>query len=112
MIYTDEQFKELSEFEDNFFTAINGNYSRYIPKTKMERILAIYCEALNIHRTIDFTCPQCVVGLLQKVGKMYYADKDERANGRAKNHITVTQKSATDVSASGKSKGQRSKTKK
>ena len=80
MIYTDEQFKELSEFEGNFFTALKGNYSRYIPKTKLERILAIYCEALNIRRTIDFTCPVCVVELLQKVGKMYYADKDERLN--------------------------------
>lgn len=80
MIYTDEQFKELSEFEDNFFTAVNARYSRYIPKAKMERILAIYCEALNITRTIDFTCPQCVVGLLQKVGKLYYADKDEKIN--------------------------------
>lgn len=112
MIYTDEQFKELSEFEDNFFTAVNARYSRYIPKAKMERILAIYCEALNIERTIDFTCPQCVVGLLQKVGKMYYADKDERANGKEQTSKTASEKTATEGSASRKSKGQRSKTKK
>lgn len=84
MIFTDEQFKELSEFEDNFVTAIHASYTRYIPKAKLERIAAIYEDVRGVRRTVDYCCSQCVIRLLSTVGNMYFADQQERAEAMPK----------------------------
>lgn len=78
MIFTDEQFKELSEFESNFVTAVHASYTRYIPKAKLERIAAIYEAVRGVRRPVDWTCSQCVIRLLSTVGNLYFADQLER----------------------------------
>lgn len=86
MNYSDEQFAELSKYEDNFRTAIQGNWARNIPVPEIKRIRAIYEAAAKLHIPFNAGCGTCRLNLLKRAGKLYFADKEARiaaANDKA-----------------------------
>lgn len=78
MNYTDEQFAEISKYEDNFRTAVQGNWSRNIPIPEIKRLRAIYEEAAKTRFPLNVACGTCRLNLLKRAGKLYFADKEER----------------------------------
>lgn len=78
MNYSDEQFAELSKYEDNFRTAIQGNWARNIPVPEIKRIRAIYEAAAKLHIPFNAGCGTCRLNLLKRAGKLYFADKEAR----------------------------------
>lgn len=101
MNYTDEQFAELSKYEDHFRTAIQGNWARNIPLPEAKRIRAIYEAAGKTRFPLNMACATCRLNLLKRAGKLYFADKDERiaaanaAEAAAKTIEEAKQKKAT-----------------
>ena len=77
MNYTEEQFQVLSQWEENFRTARDGNWARNPGRSA----LAVINEALNsatgVKHRLNAWCQQCILNLLQKAGKLYFEDKAE-----------------------------------
>lgn len=80
MNYNDTQFAELSRFEDNFRTATSTptGWTRRIAIPDQRRIKAIYTEATGERIPFNIGCGNCLLSLLKKAGKLYFADKAER----------------------------------
>lgn len=74
MTYTEEQLKTLSVWEDNFWTAIKADYSRYIGLSAIRVIHRIWEDAHHAKRNLDTGCSHCVLTLLKDVGTEYFAD--------------------------------------
>lgn len=97
MYYTNEQFNELSVYEQNFFYAIKtqttGNSVHPITKGQLKRIAEIHREATGSHIKVNAFCGECAVRILRIVGASYFADKEEReerANAEAVKHEVAT----------------------
>lgn len=82
MNYNDTQFAELSRFEENFRTATSTptGWTRRIAIPDQRRIKAIYTEATGERIPYTIGCGNCLLSLLKKAGKLYFADKVEREN--------------------------------
>ena len=80
MNYNDTQFAELSRFEDNFRTATSTptGWTRRIAIPDQRRIKAIYTEATGERVPYNIGCGNCLLSLLKKAGKLYFADKEVR----------------------------------
>lgn len=83
--YTPEQFAELSKFEENFRTALStpSGWTRRISIPDQRRIKAIYTEATGERIPYTIGCGHCVLNLLKKAGKLYFADKAEMEKAAA-----------------------------
>lgn len=69
---TQEEKDFLKQFESNFKTAINGNYTRNIVKSNLEKILAIYEKETGTKYNLCPHCPISVLKFIQTVGKFYF----------------------------------------
>lgn len=80
MNYNDTQFAELSRFEENFRTATSTptGWTRRIAIPDQRRIKAIYTEATGERVPYNIGCGNCLLSLLKKAGKLYFADKAEK----------------------------------
>ena len=78
MNYTDEQFAALAPFEDNFRTAIGGEWSRRIRTPDQLRIKEIYEAATKSRIPFNQGCGTCLLNLLKRAGRLFFQDKDAR----------------------------------
>lgn len=83
MRYTDEQFNALAPFEDNFRTAVEGDWTRRVAIGDQKKIKDIYEAATNTRIPFNQGCGSCLLTLLKRAGRMYFADKKEREMARA-----------------------------
>lgn len=89
MKLTKEDLKILSNYESNFKTAINANYTRNIPTKELEILANIYKRVTNTTNKICLNCSTQVLALITKLGKLYYETittevKEVKVNGRNK----------------------------
>lgn len=82
MIFTDEQFAILSQFEENFRQVLDLNFARNISDRDADTLGKIW------HSTNDvpprrYTCQQCKFNLLKQLGTAYRKDKAERETQKA-----------------------------
>ena len=84
MNYKPEQLEELYQWERNFTTAIQGNWTPRISIPSQKRIKAIYTEATGERIPFNIGCGHCVLNLLKRAGKLYFADKKEIEEAEAK----------------------------
>lgn len=78
MTFDNDTYGFLSQFEDNFRTAINSRWSRHPGHQNLLRMGEIYNAATRQNRIIYTSCQACVLSFLTDIGKLYYADKAER----------------------------------
>lgn len=78
MIYTDEQFNELAQYEDRFNTAVYLRYARALPNGALERITEIHHAATGSKLRANGNCADCVKRVLRAVGVSYFTDKEAR----------------------------------
>lgn len=84
MNYTDEQFNALAPFEDNFRTAVEGDWTRRVAIGDQHKIKDIYEAATKTRIPFNAGCGSCLLTLLKRAGRMYFADKKARAVAAAK----------------------------
>lgn len=109
MTLTQEQMKQLSPFERHFNSAINGDWAPYPGKTNLEMMDAIWREVSGIKIHTDISCRVCVLDLLKDLGRLYFEVAAERAKEKEQNQLTANKKTATEMPAEQKSKGQRTR---
>lgn len=69
---TQEDIKFLSEYESNFKTAINSNYTRNILKSPLLKMLDIYQRETGKTYNLCTHCTVSVLAFLKVIGKMYF----------------------------------------
>ena len=77
MNYTKEQFETLSQWEENFRTARDGNWARNPGRSALAVINDALNAATGVKHRLNAWCQQCILNTLQKAGKLYFEDKAE-----------------------------------
>lgn len=78
MNYTEEQFNTLSQWEENFRTARDGNWARNPGRHGVTVINDALNEATGVKHRANAWCQQCILNLLKNAGKLWFEDKAER----------------------------------
>lgn len=86
MTFNKQQMEILSAWEDNFRTAVNSKWSRGIGTTGYVTIHKIYTEATGRKFPMHPSCGSCMLRLLQEVGGLYFADKQELIDAQNHSH--------------------------
>lgn len=76
---TQEEIVFLKEYEPNFTTAINSNYSRNIVKSKLLKMLDIYKRETGRDYNLCTHCSTSILAFLKLIGKVYF-DKVQEGN--------------------------------
>lgn len=92
---TDEQFNALAQFEDNYKTAIGLGYSRYPGRAGVDTMFNIYRDLTNTRVNMNRSCSVCILHLVQKVGKLYFAEKARREEEALKAKAVEEEKTET-----------------
>lgn len=92
---TDEQFNALAQFEDNYKTAIDLGYSRYPGQAGVNTMFNIYRDLTNTRTNMNRSCSVCILHLVQKVGKLYFAEKTRREEEALKAKAVEEEKTET-----------------
>lgn len=113
MIYTDEQFKVLSQAEPHFNT-VKKEYIRNAPRWLTEQIINVYEAATKKHiLNKDLNCSICVMNIYKIVAPTYESDKLLREQKRVNTEQSETSRKQKETSeTSGKTKRNTKKTKK
>ena len=94
MNYTEEQFKTLAPFEDNFRTALEGNWSRRISIPDQRRIKATYEAATDTRVPYNVGCASCVVRILRQAGRLWFEDKNAREGTKSGDQVGTKSQAA------------------
>ena len=89
MNYTQEQFQALAPYADNFRTAIEGEWSRRIPVDGQKLIRKTYEDATKTRIPFNSGCQLCLLNLLKRAGRLWFADKKEIEAAQAAPKIDV-----------------------
>lgn len=95
MKMTDEQFNALAQFEDNYKTAIDLGYSRYPGRAGVDTMFNIYRDLTDTRVNMNRSCSVCILHLVQKVGKLYFAEKARREEEALKAKAVEEEKTET-----------------
>lgn len=74
---TDEDYALLTEYKEHLHTALHSDYSRYVPRKVLERMVEIVRGKDNNYR-MNASCPRCVLTILKDVARMYEAEVNLR----------------------------------
>ena len=92
---TKEDIQFLSEFEPNFKTAINSNYSRNIVKSKLEKMLEIYKRVTGRNYSLCTHCTTSILTFLRLIGELYFDTVQDGTEPNLK--INELQKTVTNM---------------
>lgn len=74
---TKQEFKYLSQFEENFYTAIQSNFSRNISRSNLERFSEIIEKETGKTINTNYNCSVCALNLIKKMADIYYKEKNK-----------------------------------
>lgn len=80
MKLTDEQFKALAPYEENFITATKNNdsrYSRHPGSAALDLMQSIYTMQIAPRPRLNKSCSHCILSLIHDMGIVWLADKAE-----------------------------------
>ena len=77
MKLTNEQLNTLSQWEENFRTAVKAQWARNPGSRNLRVIYDIYTSATGDKRRFNDNCNHCILSLLQDCGKVYFQDLEE-----------------------------------
>ena len=78
MRLTEEQYRLLERYEQNMRTALRSGYARNPGRLALLVIQDIYNDVAKVNNRINVGCSVCILNLLKDVGRIYFADKEER----------------------------------
>lgn len=79
-----ENFKWLSQFESNFRTAINSNYTRNILESQLKRMVEIYEVSTGKKYNLCTHCSTSVLAFLKVIGKLFLDQKGKETELKTK----------------------------
>lgn len=77
MKLTQEELDKLAPYEQNMRTALHSKYLRNVGRTGLAVMIPIYERVTGYRIHVNDTCGACILDFLQRLGRIYFADKDE-----------------------------------
>lgn len=77
MKFSEAQMEALSQWEDNFRTAVRADWARNPGSTGLRMIYDIYTKTTGDQRRYNDNCSSCILSLLKDCGRIYFEDKQE-----------------------------------
>lgn len=84
MTFDKATYDYLAQFDDQFRTARDSRWARHPGHYNLIRMARIYSDATGQDRHVNTSCQSCVLGFLTDLGRLYFADKEERARKAAR----------------------------
>lgn len=78
MKLTQEQFDALAPYERNFDTAINHGWTRFPGGAALDLLHDILLTSTGLNLPLNKSCSHCIMDIVTEVGRIYFADKEER----------------------------------
>ena len=91
MTFTTEQLQTLSQWEENFRTAVRARWARNPGRSGLRVIYDIYTSATGDQRRFSDNCNHCILSLLIDCGNAYFRDLTEKAVSTTKMEVKVSQ---------------------
>lgn len=91
MTFTTEQLETLSQWEENFRTAVRAKWARNPGRSALRVIYDIYTAATGDRRRFSDNCSQCILSLLTDCGNAYFKDITEKAVTNTSVEVKVSQ---------------------
>lgn len=76
-IMNNKDFIFLKKFEENFYTAIQSNFSRNISRSNLEKFSEIIEKETGKPTNTNYNCSVCALNLIKKMAELYYAEKNK-----------------------------------
>lgn len=82
---TNEDYALLEEYKEQLHTALHSDYSRYVPRQVLKRMVEIV-RGVDANYKMNPSCSRCVLGILKDAARLYEAEverlKNENGNGK------------------------------
>jgi len=95
MNFSNEIFDALAPFEKYFETAVGADWCPYPGRDALALMHDALDTATGTKTRQDYTCGPCLLRLVKRVGRMYYADKTERTATAAETAPAPRKKTTT-----------------
>ena len=79
-----KQYSQLKEVEKYLNQAVNGNYLKSIPRTRVD-LVEVYYKEKNPNKYVNKSCSACVLNMCKEVGKDYFEFQNKLKNRTNKN---------------------------
>lgn len=76
MKFSSEQMARLSQWESSMRSAVRSGWARGIGSRATLEVASIYEEATGQKHPVNVGCGPCILDLLQRVGRLYFAQKE------------------------------------
>ncbi len=78
MILTPEDFAAVAVYETQLLTAVRSKYLRNVGRSGLAILVPIYERVKGCKYPVNHNCAACILGFLQRIGAIYFADKAEQ----------------------------------
>lgn len=75
---TDEQYKELTEYETQLRSAAYSNFCRFITIERKKRLSELYAAIFNKKSNMMNGCGTCALREMKEMGLLYFKEKEIR----------------------------------
>ena len=76
---TNEDYELLTEFKEQLHTALHSDYSRYVPRQVLKRMVEIV-RGGNANYNMNPSCSRCVLSILKDAARLYEVEVQQRNN--------------------------------
>jgi len=90
MTFTDKTFEALAPYERHFNTAINGDWCSNPGRDALDLMHAELDRIDNRTTRMNYNCSTCVLTVVKRIGRLYFADKAERDAQKAAKALADT----------------------
>lgn len=86
---TKKDYKFLSQYEDRFYTATRSSFCRNLSRTVLEEMNRIYENETGKPHQMNFSCGNCQLDLVKRLGVIFYQEKEKQENKENKEEKEV-----------------------
>lgn len=90
MTFSEQTFNELAAYEANFRTAINARWCSNPGRSALQMMHAELDRIDGRETRPNFNCSTCVLHMVERIGRLYFADKAERDAQKAASALADT----------------------
>lgn len=76
---TNEDYALLTEYKEQLHTALHSDYSRYVPRQVLKRMVEIV-RGGNANYNMNPSCSRCVLSILKDAARLYEKEVQQRQN--------------------------------
>lgn len=84
---TNEDYALLAEYKEQLHTALHSDYSRYVPRQVLKRMVEIV-RGGNANYKMNPSCSRCVLSILKDAARLYEKEQlrlnSDKADGKAR----------------------------